>query len=101
MQARLFIGNLSWNVTEADLEELAAPQGNVLDTKVITDRDTGRSRGFGFVTIETNNVQDVIQALDGQELDGRAIRVNEAEERPRRDSGFGGGGGGGGRRDRY
>jgi cold-inducible RNA-binding protein len=97
MQARLFIGNLSWNVTDADLEELAAPQGTVLDTKVITDRDTGRSRGFGFITIETNNVQDVIQALDGQVLDGRAIRVNEAEERPRRD----GGGFGGGRRDRY
>ncbi len=99
MQARLFIGNLSWTVTDADLEELAAPQGNVLDTKVITDRETGRSRGFGFITLETNNVQDAIQALDGQVLDGRAIRVNEAEERPRGDRG--GFGGGGGRRDRY
>ena len=104
MQARLFIGNLGWNVTETDLAELGAAHGEVLDTKVITDRDTGRSRGFGFMTIDAPNVQDVIQALDGQELDGRAIRVNEAEERPDRGRGGGGGrggNGGGGRRDRY
>ena len=97
MQARLFVGNLGWNVSEADLAALAAPHGEVLDTKVIVDRETGRSRGFGFLTIETGNVQDVIQALDGQELDGRAIRVNEAEDKPRRDRG----GYGGSRRDRY
>lgn len=95
MQARLFIGNLGWNVSEADLAQLAAPHGEVLDTKVITDRDTGRSRGFGFMTIETENVQDTIRALDGQELDGRAIRVNEAEDKPRRDGGRSAG------RDRY
>jgi len=98
MQARLFIGNLGWNVSEADLAQLAAPHAEVLDTKVITDRDTGRSRGFGFMTVETDNVQDVIQALDGQELDGRAIRVNEAEDRPPRDRGRSGGSRG---RDRY
>ncbi len=98
MQARLFIGNLGWNVSETDLAQLAAPLGEVMDTKIITDRDTGRSRGFGFLTIETENVQDVIRALDGQELDGRAIRVNEAEEKPQRDRG---GSGGRGRRDRY
>jgi RNA recognition motif-containing protein len=118
MQTRLFVGNLSWNVSEADLVDLAAPHGEVVDAKVITDRDTGRSRGFGFVTVETDNPQALIQALDGQELDGRAIRVNEAESRPERDrggygsggrssgrGGYGGGGrggdGGGGRRDRY
>jgi RNA recognition motif-containing protein len=108
MQARLFIGTLGWNVSEADLAQLGSQHGEVLDAKVITDRDTGRSRGFGFMTIETDNVQDVIQALDGQEIDGRAIRVNEAEDKPRRDgggfrggSGGRGGGGGGGRRDRY
>ena len=103
MQARLFIGNLGWNVTDTDLAQLASAHGEVLDSKVIVDRDTGRSRGFGFVTIETDNVQEVIQALDGQEVDGRAIRVNEAEERPQRDRGRQGGGGrgGGGRRDRY
>jgi RNA recognition motif-containing protein len=98
MQARLFIGNLGWNVSEADLAQLAAPHAEVLDTKVITDRDTGRSRGFGFMTVEADNVQDVIQALDGQELDGRAIRVNEAEDRPPRDRGRSGGSRG---RDRY
>ena len=98
MQARLFVGNLGWNVSEADLAQLAAPHGEVLDTKVITDRDTGRSRGFGFLTIETENVQDVIRALDGQELDGRAIRVNEAEDKPQRS---GGGSNSRSRRDRY
>lgn len=94
MQARLFVGNLSWNVSDADLTDFAAPHGEVLDAKVIVDRDTGRSRGFGFVTVETENVQDVIRALDGQELQGRAVRVNEAEARPQREGGFGGGGGG-------
>lgn len=99
MQARLFIGNLSWNTTDADLSDFVAAHADVLDSKVITDRDTGRSRGFGFVTIETNNVQDVIRQLDGQQLDGRAVRVNEAESRP--DRGGRGGFSGGGRRDRY
>jgi RNA recognition motif-containing protein len=96
MQARLFIGNLSWNTTDADLSSLVSAHAEVLDAKVISDRDTGRSRGFGFVTVETDNVQDVIRALDGQDIDGRAIRVNEAEDKPQRDRGFGGG-----RRDRY
>ncbi len=97
MQTRLFIGNLSWNVTEADLSQLVAAHAEVVDARVITDRDTGRSRGFGFVTIESDRVQDVIHALNGQELDGRAIRVNEAEERQQRgQSDFGGG-----RRNRY
>ena len=110
MQARLYVGNLGWNVSEADLAQLVSGQGTVVDVRIITDRETGRSRGFGFVTVEADNVQDVIQALDGQVLDGRAIRVNEAEERPQRDSGgFNRGGrgggrggrGGGGPRDRY
>ena len=105
MQTRFFIGNLSWNVRDEDLADLAAPHGQVVDAKVITDRDTGRSRGFGFLTVETDNPQAVIRALDGQELDGRAIRVNEAESKPPRDrGGYGGGGRGGsgdGRRDRY
>jgi RNA recognition motif-containing protein len=100
MQTRLFVGNLSWNVTDADLADLAAPHGQVVDAKVITDRDTGRSRGFGFLTVETDDTQALIQALDGQELDGRAIRVNEAENKPQR--GRGGYGGDSHRgRDRY
>ncbi len=98
MQTRLFIGNLSWNTTDADLSDLAAAHGEVLDAKVITDRDTGRSRGFGFLTIETDNAADVINALDGQEVDGRAIRVNQADDKPQRERG---GFGGGQRRNRY
>lgn len=98
MQARLFVGNLSWNTTDADLVDLVSPHAEVLDAKVISDRDTGRSRGFGFVTIESDNVQDVIRALDGQEVDGRPIRVNEAEEKPQRSRG---GGFDSGRRGRY
>ena len=98
MQARLFIGNLSWNTTDSVLADIVSAQAEVLEAKVISDRDTGRSRGFGFVTIETDRVQDVIKALDGQDLDGRAIRVNEAENKPQRErGGFGGGGG----RQRY
>jgi RNA recognition motif-containing protein len=92
MQRRLFIGNLTWGVTDADLSDLVSEHAQVIDSKVITDRDTGRSRGFGFVTVETDNVQDLIRKLDGQDLDGRPIRVNEAEEKPQRDRGsFGGG----------
>lgn len=106
MQSRLFVGNLAWSVTDADLSEFVSAYAEVLDAKVISDRDTGRSRGFGFVTVETENVQGLVQQLDGQDLDGRPVRVNEAEEKPQRDrGGFGGGGfgggGGGGRRNRY
>ncbi len=99
MQRRLFVGNLTWDVMDADLTAFVSAHAEVLDTKVITDRDTGRSRGFGFVTVETENVQDVIQKLDGQDLDGRAVRVNEAEEKPRRERGSFGGNSS--RRDRY
>jgi RNA recognition motif-containing protein len=98
MQTRLFIGNLSWNTTEADLSDLAAAHTEVVDVKVISDRDTGRSRGFGFMTIESETPQDVIRALDGQDVDGRAIRVNQAEDKPQRDRGSFSGGG---RRERY
>ncbi len=97
MQTRLFIGNLSWNTTDTDLSDLVSAHAEVLDAKVISDRDTGRSRGFGFVTIESDHAQDIIRTLDGQEVDGRAIRVNEAEDKPQRDRG----GFGGGRRNRY
>ena len=98
MQTRLFIGNLSWNTTDADLSDLAASHGEVMDAKVITDRDTGCSRGFGFLTIETDNAAEVIAALDGQDVDGRAIRVNTADDKPQRERGSFDGGF---RRDRY
>ena len=93
MLARLFVGNLSWSVTDAELGDLFGAFGEVQSARVITDRETGRSRGFGFVEIETDSVADVIRAVDGRELNGRPVRVNEAEARN-----SGGGGGGGGRR---
>ena len=93
MSKRLYVGNLSWNVRDEDLREVFQGDGRqVVDARVITDRDTGRSRGFGFVEFASSEEgQAAIQALDGADLDGRPMRVNEAQERG------GGGGGGGGR----
>ena len=90
MQAKLFVGNLSWSINDAQLEEMFREFGEVTAARVITDRDTGRSRGFGFVEIDTPNVAEVISALNGREIEGRPIRVSEAEDRresrgPRRD----------------
>lgn len=107
MMVKLFVGNLPWSVGDAELTQLFAPHGEVQSARVINDRDTGRSRGFGFVEIEADNVADVIRATDGQEIDGRNVRVNEAENKERGDRGGfrndrgGNGGFGGGRRDRY
>jgi cold-inducible RNA-binding protein len=93
MSTRLFVGNLSFHTSENDLHQLFGQCGEVMDLKIIQDRDTGRSRGFGFVTMGSpDEARDAIQQLDGQEMDGRTLRVNEAEER--RDRGPGGGGGG-------
>jgi RNA recognition motif-containing protein len=110
MLKKLFVGSLPWSVGDVELEALFREYGTVQSAHVITDRETGRSRGFGFVEIETNDVAAIIRSTDGQEVEGRAIRVNEAEEKSNRRSGGGGGGGnrrgsgyGGGynRRDRY
>jgi RNA recognition motif-containing protein len=100
---KLFVGNLAWSVGDQELEAFFSSHGDVQSARVITDRDTGRSRGFGFVEIDTNDVAGVINATNGQEINGRAIRVNEAEDKPRT-GGFGGGGRGndrGGYRNRY
>lgn len=83
MQVKLFVGNLPWSVGDAQLEQLFADHGEVRSARVITDRDTGRSRGFGFVEMETDDVAAVIRAVDGQEVDGRPLRVNEAEDKDR------------------
>ncbi len=103
MSTRLYVGNLSYNVTENDLQDLFAQHGPVTEVNLMQDRTTGRPRGFAFVTMATEDgSKAAIQALNGKELDGRALTVNEArprEERPPR-SGGGGGGYGGGRRDR-
>src|SRR5436853_3770636 len=77
MRAKLFVGNLSWNVDDAQLEELFREYGEIESARVITDRDTGRSRGFGFVELDVPDVNVVINALNGREVDGRPIRVNE------------------------
>ena len=94
MGRKLYVGNLSFSVTEQDLTKLFSEAGTCESVAVITDRMTGQSRGFGFVEMASNaEAQAAIQQFDGHELMGRAIRVNEAQERER----TGGGGGGGGR----
>ena len=90
---KLYVGNLPWSTGEAELGEMFAGIGEVRSANVITDRDTGRSRGFGFVEMSSDDAKRAIEELNGNEVDGRAIRVNEAEEK-RRDSRGGGGGGG-------
>jgi RNA recognition motif-containing protein len=93
---KLYCGNLSYNTSSADLEQLFAEFGTVQSAEVITDRDTGRSKGFGFVEMASDGeAQAAIEGLNLKEHDGRALAVNEA--RPREDRRGGGGGGGGGR----
>jgi RNA recognition motif-containing protein len=92
------VGNLSYNTTEISLRDAFGQVGTVADAKIVMDRDTGRPRGFGFVEMGTDEeAQNAIQQLNGRELDGRAINVNEAQERSGGGGGGGRGGGGGGR----
>ena len=91
----LFVGNMSFETTENELRTLFEPFGEITRIQVITDRDTGRSRGFAFV--EMANDEEATQAataLDGKEVSGRALKVNEARPRPERSGSWGGGGGG-------
>ena len=95
MGSKLYVGNLSYDTTGSDLEQLLAQHGTVQSAEVIQDRDTGRSKGFGFVQMGSDDeARAAIAALDGQEHDGRNLTVNEAK--PREDRGGGGGGGRGG-----
>ncbi len=97
MGKKLYVGNLSFSTTEDDLRAVCESHGSVSSVAVVTDRETGRSRGFGFVEFDDAAAADAaMRALDGSELGGRNLRVNEAQER--RPGGGGGGGGGGGRR---
>ncbi len=99
MSKKIYVGNLPFSSTEEDLKELFGRHGTVESVAVITDRETGRARGFAFVEMaEANAASDAIRALDGTDLGGRNIKVNEAQDRR---SGGGGGGGGGGGRGRY
>jgi RNA recognition motif-containing protein len=110
MNNKLFVGNLSFNTTENDLNDAFAAHGTVTETNLMMDRTTNRPRGFGFVTMSSaEEAQKAIAALNGKEMDGRALTVNIAtprEDRPRGDRQHGGGGGyggggGGQRRNRY
>jgi RNA recognition motif-containing protein len=114
MAKKLYVGNLSYSVTDSTLEQMFAAHGSVSSAQVIMDRDTGRSKGFGFVEMSNDQeAQAAIGALNGQQVEGRTLTVNEARPKENRSGGgggggrggYGGGGGGGGgyggRRDRY
>nr|ABK96349.1 unknown [Populus trichocarpa x Populus deltoides] len=92
VEYRCFVGGLAWATTDQVLQEAFSQYGEIIDSKIINDRETGRSRGFGFVTFGNEKaMRDAIDGMNGQDLDGRNITVNEAQSR-----GSGGGGGGGG-----
>lgn len=98
MQKKLYVGNLSYKTRDEDLKTVFEEAGGVVAVKILTDRETGRSRGFGFVEMESEEAaQQAVQKLDGYTLDGRRLKVDESRPQERR--GGPGGGGGGGRRD--
>jgi RNA recognition motif-containing protein len=101
MSSRLYVGNLSFHSTSETVREAFAQHGTVSDVHLVTDRQTGQSRGFAFVTMgDDAQAATAMAAMNGAMLDGRPLRVNEAESRPQRGGSGGGGGGGGDRRDR-
>lgn len=97
MSKKIYVGNLPWATTSSDLEAMFREYGDVASAEVIMDRETGRSRGFGFVQMPSNEAADqAMNALNGKDVNGRPLVVNEARERaPRSGGGYGGGGGGG------
>lgn len=100
---KLYVGNLPFTASDEEIKELFSKHGTVHSVALITDRDTGRPRGFGFVEMDDDGATAAMGALDGYNMDGRDLRVNEAQDRPKRSGGGGGGrggyggGGGGGR----
>ena len=97
MGKRIYVGNLAFSVTESTLNDAFSQYGTVESCRLITDRDTGRSKGFGFIEMSNDQETDAaISGLSGSELEGRALTVNEARPQEPRSGGFGGGGGGGG-----
>lgn len=92
---KIYVGNLPWSATDADLKDFFSSIGPVHSAAVISDRETGRSRGFGFVEMDDADAERAISDLNGRDMDGRPLRVNEAQERRGRGGGGGGGGGGG------
>ncbi len=92
----IYVGNLAYSVNDDELNQLFSAHGTVTSARVIMDRMSGRSKGFGFVEMPDNGeAETAINALNGQDCDGRALRVNESQPKPPRDNGGGGGGGGG------
>jgi RNA recognition motif-containing protein len=104
MSTKLYVGNLSFNTSNEDLQELFGQAGTVESANIVEDRETGRSRGFGFIEMSSKEeAQTAIEQLNGKEVDGRSLTVNEAKPREERSGGGGGGnrGGGGGGRGGY
>jgi RNA recognition motif-containing protein len=110
MSSKLYVGNLSFSIDDTSLQSMFAELGTVTSAKIIMDRDTGRSKGFGFVEMSSaSEAQAAIEKMNGQEVEGRALTVNEARPQEPRSGGFGGGssrggyngGGGGNRGSRY
>lgn len=98
MGSKLYVGNLPFSITEQSLKDLFAGHGSVASARIITDRDTGRSKGFGFIEMSSDDeAQSAIESLNGQEYEGRKLVVNEARPQEPRTGGGGFGGGGGGR----
>lgn len=97
MSTRIYVGNLSYKTTENDLASLFEQVGQVDSVNIITDRDTGRSKGFGFVEMGSDDAEKAIAELNGKEIDGRSLTVNEARPREERSGNRGGGGRGNGR----
>jgi len=93
MSKRIYVGNLPFSSTSEEVQDLFGQYGSVVTVNIVTDRETGRPRGFGFVEMESDDADAAIEALDGASFGGRNLKVNEA--RPRNDRGGGGGGGGG------
>lgn len=101
MSKKLYVGNLSFSTSEDEIRNVFSAFGEVHSVALITDRETGRLRGFGFVEMDDEGAKAAIQGMDGKELGGRTLKVNEAQDKPRSSGGGGGGrggyGGGGGR----
>ena len=92
---KLYVGNLPFSATETEVNDMFSKHGTVHSVALINDRETGRPRGFGFVEMDDEAAMAAIAALNGQDMGGRDLKINEAQDRPRRTGGGGGGGGGG------
>jgi RNA recognition motif-containing protein len=97
MSKKIYVGNLSFSTSEEEIRDYFAAHGEVMSVNLITDRETGRLRGFGFVEMDDEGARAAIAALDGKELGGRSLKVNEAQDKPRSGGGGKGGYGGGSR----